>query len=192
MSVILGNTESNNSGILTPNSVPSIDLSQVVAPIAARVAADVYERMVISQINIKCKKLHKDSIVPTYGSEKAAGADLYAYLPNGDITIESGETVMIGTGVAFELPDGFAGFIMARSGLSTKEGLRPANCVGLCDSDYHLEYKVALHNDSNTDKVVKNSQRIAQVVFMPVHQAKFDIVEELEDNGRGGFGSTGK
>ena len=165
-----------------------VDFGQFVASIAAQ----VFEQMTI---RIKVKKLYDDSVIPTYGSEKAGCADLYAHLIDCDkVIIDPHTTVKIGTGVAFELPDGFAGLIYARSGLSTKEGLRPANAVGYCDCDYTGEYIVAMHNDSDEPRVVENGQRIAQVTFVNYHQAKFEEVENLTETARndGGFGSTGK
>lgn len=167
------------------------DFGQFVASIAAQ----VFEQMTISSIRIKVKKLYEDSIIPTYGSEKAGCADLYAHLIDCDkVVIDPHTTIKIGTGVAFELPDGFAGLIYARSGLSTKEGLRPANSVGYCDCDYMGEYIVALHNDSDEPRVVEQGQRIAQVTFVNYHQAKFEEVETLTETkrGDGGFGSSGK
>lgn len=168
-----------------------VDFGQFVASIAAQ----VFEQMTISSIRIKVKKLYDNAIIPTYGSEKAGCADLYAHLIDCDkVVIDPHTTVKIGTGVAFELPDGFAGLIYARSGLSTKEGLRPANAVGYCDCDYMGEYIVALHNDSDEPRVVENGQRIAQVTFVNYHQAKFEEVENLIETkrGDGGFGSSGK
>lgn len=168
-----------------------VDFGQFVASIAAQ----VFEQMTVSSIRIKVKKLYDDSIIPTYGSEKAGCADLYAHLTDCDkVVIDPHTTVKIGTGVAFELPDGFAGIIYARSGLSTKEGLRPANCVGFADCDFRGEYIVALHNDSDEPRVVEQGQRIAQVTFVNYHQAKFEEVENLTETARndGGFGSTGK
>lgn len=168
-----------------------VDFGQFVASIAAQ----VFEQMTISSIRIKVKKLYDDSVIPTYGSEKAGCADLYAHLIDCDkVIIDPHTTVKIGTGVAFELPDGFAGLIYARSGLSTKEGLRPANAVGYCDCDYMGEYIVALHNDSDEPRVVENGQRIAQVTFVNYHQAKFEEVENLTETARNdsGFGSSGK
>lgn len=139
---------------------------------------------------MKVKKLHEDSILPTRGSEYAAGYDLYAY-DEGEIL--KGATVKIGTGVAITPPEGTFGAVFARSGLATKQGLRPANCVGVCDEDYTGEYIVALHNDSNEDQKITKGDRIAQVVFLPYVIAPMEEVDELEttDRGDGGFGSTG-
>lgn len=141
---------------------------------------------------IKIKKLNDTAIIPTYGSDFAAGADLYANIEE-ETTIKKGETVFIGTGLAFEIPEGLMGLIFARSGLSCKQGLAPANKVGLIDSDYRGEVKVALHNHSQEDKTISPNERIAQIVFTPYVKAAFNVVNELNDTIRsdGGFGSTG-
>lgn len=145
------------------------------------------------QINIK--KLNKEAIIPTRGSEYAAGYDLYANcLPEGYVIIEPHKTEKIGTGLAIEIPDGYFGAIVARSGLATKNGLRPANCIGICDNDYRGEYIVALHNDRNCMEVINHGDRIAQLIIMPFLDVKFNEVGEINDTerGDGGFGSTGK
>ena len=142
---------------------------------------------------VKIKKLNQNAVIPTRGSNQAAGYDLYACIEN-PINIPSHSTEKIGTGLAIEVPEGYFGGIFARSGLSTKQGLRPANCVGCCDSDYRGEYIVALHNDTNEDKIINPGERIAQLVVMPYLAINFKEVEELTDTerGSGGFGSTGK
>lgn len=142
---------------------------------------------------INIKKLKENAILPTVGSDKSAGWDLYACLDE-KVTVQPGETVKIGTGLAMELPDLCFGGIFARSGLATKKGLAPANKVGVCDSDYRGEYIVALHNHSNTEQVVEPGERIAQLIVIPYIPVKFNEVEELSetDRGSGGFGSTGK
>lgn len=142
---------------------------------------------------IKIKKLNKNANIPTRGSVYSAGYDLYACIDE-PITITPHSTVKIGTGLAIEIPDGYFGAIFARSGLATKEGLRPANCVGCCDSDYRGEYIVALHNDTNETKLIVPNERIAQLVVMPYLPVEFEEVTELTDTerGTGGFGSTGK
>lgn len=141
-------------------------------------------------MEVKIKKLYEDSTLPTRGSEYAAGYDLYAH---EGATIKPHETAKVGTGVAIQPPEGTFGAIFARSGLATKQGLRPANCVGVCDYDYTGEYIVALHNDSNEERVVEVGERIGQVVFIPYVNATFVEVNELEatERGDGGFGSTG-
>lgn len=145
-------------------------------------------------MEIKIKKLNDSAKLPTRGSEYAAGYDLYAYIPEGSVAIAPHSTVKIGTGLSFELPDGTFAAIFARSGLATKEGLRPANCVGVCDSDYRGEYIVAIHNDSNKYKGIYDGDRIAQMVVMPYIPVTFEEVDELSttERGSGGFGSTGK
>lgn len=147
--------------------------------------------MTTADMNIK--KLNNDSIVPTKGSEYAAGLDLYAYIPRGAIDIPAGTTVKIGTGVATEIPAGCFGAVFARSGLATKRGLRPANCVGVVDSDYRGEVIVALHNDSDKCETIHHGDRIAQLVIMPYIDVKLHEVSKLTDTdrGAGGFGSTG-
>ena len=149
-------------------------------------------------IDVKIKLLSDTAKLPTYGSELAAGADLYADLkPHSNIGeplyIGPHETVKVGTGIACELPEGYCALIFARSGLATKLGLRPANCVGLCDEDYRGEYIVAIHNDSEVERIVEPGERIAQVVFMPYVQANFEVNDELSDTERGdkSFGSSG-
>lgn len=144
-------------------------------------------------MHVKVKKLTETAKLPTRGSVFSAGFDLYAD-NNVDITIHPHETRKIGTGLALEIPDGYYGAIFARSGLATKEGLRPANCVGICDSDYRGEYIVAVHNDSNEDRIIEPKERIAQLIVMQYLHITFEEVDELSDTsrGEGGFGSTGK
>lgn len=144
-------------------------------------------------MHVKVKKLTETAKLPTRGSVFSAGFDLYAD-NNVDITIHPHETRKIGTGLALEIPDGYYGAIFARSGLATKEGLRPANCVGICDSDYRGEYIVAIHNDSNEYRIIEPKERIAQLIIMQYPHITFEEVDELSDTsrGEGGFGSTGK
>ena len=142
---------------------------------------------------LKIKLLTENAVVPTVGSKNAAGLDLYAYIEEGDIIVESFTTVKINTGIAVEIPDGYFGGVYARSGLATKQGLRPSNCVGVIDSDYRGEVMVALYNDSDKPRTVVNGDRIAQLIIQPYLNAEIDIVDELSetDRGNGGFGSTG-
>ena len=143
-------------------------------------------------MNIKIKKLKDNAVVPTRGSKYAAGADLYS--AENDLYIEDRQTVMIGTGIAMEIPEGYVGLVYARSGLACKEGLAPANKVGVIDSDYRGEIKVALYNQSGQKKLVKNGERIAQIVIAPFLAPEFTEVSELDetDRGEGGFGASGK
>lgn len=141
---------------------------------------------------VKIKKLSPNAQIPTKGSEYSAGYDLRACIDDV-VTIDAHSTVKIGTGLAIEIPPGYFGAVFARSGLATKEGLRPANCVGVCDSDYRGEYIVALHNDGDDTKAIYPGDRIAQLVIMPYLSVYFHEVDELSDThrGEGGFGSTG-
>ena len=144
-------------------------------------------------IELKVKKLDERAKLPTYGSEFAAGADLYA-LMDEPCVIEPHKTVMIHTGLAMELPEGYAGLIFARSGLASKKDLAPANKVGVVDPDYRGEFMVALHNHGNEARTVECGERIAQLVIVPFITASFVEANELSDTvrGEGGFGSTGK
>lgn len=144
-------------------------------------------------MRIKVKRVSEYAKLPTRGSEKAAGYDLYAALER-EVEIAPHETVKIDTGLQFELPDGYFAAIFARSGIAAKEGLRPANCTGVCDSDYRGNYIVALHNDSELKRTVSPGERIAQMIVMPYLAVEFDETDDLSatERGAGGFGSTGK
>lgn len=144
-------------------------------------------------MKINIKRLTETAILPERGSAYAAGYDLFADLQE-TVSIQPHETKMIGTGLAMEIPEGYFGGIFARSGLSSKEGLRPANCVGVVDADYRGEVKVALHNDGEFVREIKSGQKIAQLVVVPFLSVEFDEVNELSETvrGVGGFGSTGK
>lgn len=147
----------------------------------------------MKRTKIKVKKLNNLAIIPTRGSEYSAGMDLHAAISE-PIYISPHETIKIPTGLAMELPECTFGAIFARSGLSTKEGIRPANCVGVCDSDYRGEYVVALHNDSNMSRLINPGERIAQLIIIPYIPVEFKESDKLSDTNRGlgGFGSTGK
>ena len=167
-------------------------------------------------MKIKIKKLDERAILPTRGSDYAAGWDLYA-LTDHNITIEGSETVLVHTGISIEIPDGYFGAIYARSGLAIKRGLAPANCVGIIDSDYRGEIIVGLHNNaapvvpavnyitsdvtqavpkinSDANEVIKDGDRIAQLIIQKFEDIEFEEISELSDTGRGqgGFGSTGE
>lgn len=143
--------------------------------------------------NINVKKLNDLAKLPTRGSEYAAGYDLYA-ATNCNIEIQPHTTAKIGTGLSFELPQGTFAAIFPRSGIATKRGLRPANCVGVCDSDYRGEYIVALHNDTNEVQIIEPQERIAQMILLPFVEMSFNEVNELSDTvrGAGGFGGSGR
>ncbi len=142
---------------------------------------------------IKVKLLRPGALMPTYGSAEAAGADIYVCIDK-PVEIQPGCTVMLPTGFALEVPKGCAGLIYARSSMGAKRGLAPANKVGVIDSDYRGEVKVALHNHSLEVQTVNPGERVAQLLITPVFTPGFVEAEELEDTtrGAGGFGSTGK
>lgn len=141
--------------------------------------------------SMKIKRMTENAIEPTRGSLEAAGWDLYC---TEDIELEPAATALIGTGWAMEIPKGYFGAIFARSGLALKNGLRPANCVGVVDSDYRNEIKVALHNDSQYRQFIAKGNRIAQLILIPYNTVTLEEVDSLDETerGLGGFGSTGK
>ena len=145
-------------------------------------------------VKVNFKRLDNNAHAPTYGSEYVAGADLYALTKGETVRFSPGETKLIHTGLAVEIPVGYAGLVYARSGIATKRGLAPANKVGVIDSDYRGEVMVSLHNHSNTEQEISDGERIAQLVIAPFLAAEFCETEELSDTarGEGGFGSTGK
>ena len=144
-------------------------------------------------VGIHIKKLRKSAQLPTYGTPSSAGADLYADIEE-DITVLPHQTVKIPTGLALELPEGFAGLIFARSSLGTKKGLAPANKVGVIDPDYRGEVLVMLHNHSNSAQTVSRGERVAQLMIVPYLKVRFIEKETLSETsrGEGGFGSTGQ
>ena len=144
-------------------------------------------------MKIAVKKLRENAIMPTFGSPGAAGADLYACLAS-PVTVASGETAFIPTGLAMELPVGYVGLVYARSGLACKRGLAPANKVGVIDSDYRGEFIVALHNHGTESQTVASGERIAQLVVTPILMPEYVETDSLSatQRGEGGFGSTGK
>ena len=144
------------------------------------------------EIALKIKKLRPGARIPSQGSAQSAGYDLYACLEES-VVIAPGETKGIGTGLSMALPEGWFAGIFARSGLAVKQGLRPANCVGVCDADYRGEYIVPLFNDSAVPRTVEDGERVAQLILLPCASLSFEETEELPgtDRGAGGFGSTG-
>jgi len=143
---------------------------------------------------VKVKKLDGRAVLPSSGSAFAAGYDLSACFDGEELVIPPHETVRIGTGLAFALPEGTFGAVFARSGLAAREGLRPANCVGVIDSDYRGECIVALHNDADVPRTVRRGERVAQLVLLPFLPMTFAETDALPESARGagGFGSTGK
>lgn len=141
---------------------------------------------------VKIKKIKANATIPTYGTNEAAGADLYACIDE-EMVFAPGETKLVPTGLSLEVPVGYAGLIYARSGLASKRDLAPANKVGVVDSDYRGEVMVALHNHGNVEQKIEAGERIAQLIIAPYLKAIFNEVEELDNTERGtcGFGSTG-
>ncbi len=144
-------------------------------------------------VKVNFIKLNEKAVKPAYGSQYAAGADLYA-CEGGEVTVNPGETRIIHTGLALEIPEGYAGLIYARSGIATKRGLAPANKVGVIDADYRGEIMVSLYNHSSQPQTIADGERIAQLVITPFLTAEFNETQQLSDTvrGDGGFGSTGK
>lgn len=144
-------------------------------------------------MTVRFKKLDPRASVPTYGTQYAAGADLYAVCDK-EITIEPGETVLVHTGIAMEIPEGYVGLVYARSGLACKRGLAPANKVGVIDADYRGEIMVALHNHGAGAETLSHGERIAQMVIAPFLSVSYEEADDLSDTvrGEGGFGSTGR
>lgn len=150
-------------------------------------------------MNIKIKKVRQNAILPTRGSDYAAGYDLYVSeirTPNcpRQITIQPQTSVKFGAGVAAAIPEGYFGAVYARSGLATKRGLRLSNDVGIIDADYRGEIIVSLHNDSNEPQKINIGDRIAQLIIQPFEAVEWEETSELDDTkrGEGGFGSTGR
>lgn len=143
--------------------------------------------------SIHIKKVREQAIIPTYGTEYSAGADIYSCIPE-PIYLAPGKTVLIPTGIAMEIPAGYVGLVYARSSLAVKRGLAPANKVSVIDSDYRGELMVPILNHSATEQVIEPAERIAQMIFTPYYMACFEETDTLEDTNRGagGFGSTGK
>lgn len=146
----------------------------------------------MEKLKVNFKKLNQNAIMPSVATEFSAGADLYS--AEETTVINPGETKFIGTGIATELPPYTVGLVYARSGLASKRGLAPANKVGVIDSDYRGEIKVALYNQSKEPQTVEKGERIAQIVVAPYYQVEYVEKEQLNETarGEGGFGSTGK
>lgn len=145
----------------------------------------------INFVGVQIQKLTQTAKLPFHGSDAAAGYDLYA---DQDCVINPGESIKVSTGIAMAIPDGYWGGIYARSGLATKQGLRPSNCTGIIDSDYRGQIIVALYNDSQTRRIIHKGDKIAQMIISPFLYWQIKEVKKLDDTdrGSGGFGSTGK
>lgn len=148
------------------------------------------------QVKINIKKTNEHATVPMYGTDGAAAADLFACIPQKwqRTTVPAGQTVVIDTGVAMAIPEGYVGLVFPRSGWATKQGLSLANCVGVIDSDYRGTIGVALHNHSDVNRIVQHGDRVAQIAIIPFMKCEFGVVDELDETerGAGGFGSTGQ
>ena len=144
-------------------------------------------------MNINIKKMNKNAIMPHRATTFSAGADLYACISE-DIVINPSERILIPTGIAMAIPESYGGFIFPRSGTASKYGISLSNCVGVVDSDYRGEIKIAIINHINEVYTIKNGDRIAQMVIMPVDLCSYTECDSLDetDRGEGGFGSTGK
>ncbi len=145
-------------------------------------------------MNIKLKKIADDVKTPTKAHSTDACFDIYAYSPDWEIILDPGQTRPIRTGFVTEIPTGYYAAIYARSGLGIKQGLRPANCVGIIDSDYRGEWIVALHNDSDSERTISHGDRIAQFIINEVIPCEIIEEQNLSETARGsgGFGSSGK
>ncbi len=141
---------------------------------------------------VRFQKLDPRAVAPVYGSAAAAGADLYAVM-DSPLTLAMGETALVHTGLAVEIPEGYVGLVCARSGLATKRGLAPANKVGVIDADYRGEILVALHNHGAVKQTIDHGERVAQLLLVPYLTAVYEEADSLTDTvrGEGGFGSTG-
>lgn len=142
----------------------------------------------------KIKMITTSGRVPFYATEQSSGFDISAYLPDGDVVIKAGERMLVPTGYYFEIPEGYEAQIRARSGLAINHGIGLVNGIGTVDADYRGEWLVPLINWSNEDFVIKDGERIAQVVIAPVCRAEIELVDEIgeTERGAGGFGHTGK
>ena len=154
---------------------------------------NMIDDMFIPKVHILIKRLTDTAKIPTQGSEYAAGYDLYVDCKD-EVLIRPHTTMFLKTGLAMAIPKGYYGAIYARSGLATRQGLRPPNCVGIIDADYRGEIGIPLHNDLDTTQTIAPYQRVAQMIVQPCWKIAFDEVGELEDTDRGigGFGSTGE
>lgn len=144
-------------------------------------------------MKIKTVLFKKNAKLPFKATEGSAGADLFACLEE-TIVLSAGERRLISTGIGVEISEGFGGFVFPRSSVAGKHGISLANCVGVIDSDYRGEILVPLINHGNADYEIKDGDRIAQLVILPVETAQYELSDSLSDTerGTGGFGSTGK
>ncbi len=146
-----------------------------------------------SFIEMKVRVANDSIELPAYETNSSAGMDLRAYLPDGSITLEPKQRVLVGTGLYFEIPEGFEVQIRPRSGLALKQGITVLNSPGTIDADYRGEIKVILINHGDEPFIIKHEMRIAQMVVAKYQRIQFKLVKELASSkrGSGGFGSTG-
>lgn len=144
-------------------------------------------------ISVNIQKLHPNVKVPFYATEGSAGCDVCAFLPTDEMTFCSGETRIVPTGIKVSIPKGYEMQVRPRSGMSAKTKFRIANSPGTVDSDYRGEVGIIIENIGKDAAIIKNGERIAQLVFAPIYQAAFFVVDNLDETvrGEGGFGSTG-
>jgi dUTP pyrophosphatase len=142
-------------------------------------------------MNVKIKKINPSAILPEYKTDHSSGADLYACLEK-ECVVKPMETLLVPTGIAMEIPEGYEGQVRPRSGLAL-QGIILPNSPGTIDSDYRGEIKVLIMNLGGKSFRISPRDRIAQIVFQKIHKAGFTPVMELQETGRGpgGFGSTG-
>lgn len=143
-------------------------------------------------MTLKFKKMNPNAIIPTRGSDQAAGVDLYACIDT-PITIYPGETYTIGSGVAFEPPKGYFGALCVRSSVGIKRNLGLANQIGIIDADFRNEILIALYNHGNQPETINPGERVAQLVLLPYITCPIEEIEDLTETtrGMGGIGSTG-
>ena len=146
-----------------------------------------------SFIEMKVRVANDSIELPAYETNSSAGMDLRAYLPVGSITLQPKQRVLVGTGLYFEIPEGYEVQIRPRSGLALKHGITVLNSPGTIDADYRGEIKVILINHGDEPFVIEHKMRIAQMVVTKYHRIQFKLVKELasSERGSGGFGSTG-
>lgn len=140
------------------------------------------------------RKLSDLAHIPTKADDDSAGFDLYAVVADGEATVLPGQTLTVGSGYAFEIPQGYFGGVFPRSGISTKHGIRLSNCVAVIDSSYRGEVKIPLYNDSGSAYTVRNGDRVAQLIIIPYHRETLVETDKLSDTDRGdqGFGHSGR
>ena len=143
-------------------------------------------------VEVKITRCRSEARLPRYMTEQAAGMDLYAVL-DGDVVLPPGRRVMVPTGIAIALPSGYEAQVRPRSGLAVKHGVTLVNSPGTIDADYRGEISVIIINHGETNFIISDGERIAQIIVAPVSRCRWNLVENLEESqrGSGGFGHTG-